>query len=503
MSRQWTAVPVGKSPVEVPPRPLAAARHPRPASTGNSGSGHEFSRLPVLPARHDVPPPGPLPEATPAWSAGGAVHLAPQAMFADSAGRQEMLRHEAIHARQQVSATADNSAPALHRAELAAAADIDLPPGVGIPEALAYPPQNFSPWQRVWIGHPGIVGEVEAAGVKVRLFMEYAELAPVKGYWDYFCGPHDGTPIPDRVKEMQGIANLVGSLNAAMPAGRHRVDMVVIGGDPSNDGYRDFQGKGLVVLSRDELLARSWSAAIRHEVSHGIFEFHGDGGKATVAPAAPDNFALSVADLFNRLRATREVPLPRKAFAAETPRLAVAEGERGIPAGLVMVHDTLWAGSGGHPQDNVSEFFASANAAYLTDQALLRRIIDFYVRHDPALRDPGKELLALLAAVPDPKAYGSVKAPRAKDDAAATIKAAGGVPEFKADHYAFSRLLDPDSMPAPGNFYCQPKGGEKTPTVDELLDFEGGGKNADKPEAPARPAPDAGKTPPSAKDKQP
>lgn len=497
MIRQRTAVPARKSSADVLPRPLATAR--RPATAGISRPGHEFSHLPVLPSRDDTHPPAPLPQATPAWSAGGAVHVAPQAMFAAPGERQAMLQHEATHARQQRSAPADNSTSARQQAEQAAESGVDV--AAGAPEVLGYPPQNFSPWQRVWIGHPGIVGEVEAAGVKVRLYMDYAELAPVKGYWDYFCGPHDGAPVPDRVKEMQGIANLAGSINAALPAGRHRVDMVVIGGDPSIDGYRYFQGKGLVALSRDELLAKTWPATIRHEVSHGVFEFHGDGGKANAAPAAPDNFALAVADIFNRLRRTRAVPLPRKAFAAETPGLAMTEGERVIPAGLAMVHDTLWAGSGGHPQDNVSEFFASAHAAYLTDKALLRRLVDFYAGHDPALRELGKELFALLAKVPDPKAYGSVKAPRAKDDAAATIKAAGGVPEFTADHYAFSRLLDPESMPAPDHFTCQAKGSAKPLSEDDILDFDGGDKKFKQP--PEHPAPDTGKAPRPAKDKQP
>lgn len=503
MSRQWTTAPAGKSMADLPPRPLAATRVPQPSSIGERRPGHEFSNLPVLPMRADAHPPDPLPKDTPAWSAAGGVHLAQEAMFADTAKRQDILRHEAIHARQQRSCLTDNSTPSRQRAELAAESGLPLAIGNGVPEVLAYPPQNFSPWQRVWIGYPGIVGEVEAGSVKVRHYMDYGDLAPVKGYWDYFCGPHDGAPIPDLVKEMKGIANLVSSLNATLPAGKHRVDMVIIGGDPSGDGYRYFNGKGLVVLSRDEFLAKNWQGTIRHEVSHGIFEFHAEGGREPGKPGDPDNFALSVADLFTRLKTTREVQQPRKRFTEATPGLAVPEGEQGLPGGMAMVHDTLWSGSGGHPQENVSEFFASANGAYLTDKALLQRMIDFYAAHDPAIVGLGKELLRLLAMVSQPKVYGAVGAPRAKDAAAATIVAAGAVPVFDADHYAFSRQLAPEKMPAPETFNCQPKAGTQPITEDDLLDFEGTPKAPDKgKESPPRP-PSAGKASPPAKDKKP
>jgi Domain of unknown function (DUF4157) len=137
--------------------------------------------------------------------------------------------------------------------------------------------------------------------------------------------------------------------------------------------------------------------AAAHEMGHATFDAFADpaasGGPSTAEAADDQEIRLRLADLYDRLNATR-----KPAGSA-------------IPVGLLMVDPSEWAsgkGVGGeHPWVNVGEFFASAKAAYQIDPKALQSSIDKAARTDPTARQLGQELTDLLDAV-----YGKGRLPQ-------------------------------------------------------------------------------------------
>jgi hypothetical protein len=72
-------------------------------------------------------------------------------------------------------------------------------------------------------------------------------------------------------------------------------------------------------------------------------------------------------------------PEPTAKFDPDRPP-PLAGGGRA--AGLVMVTDTLWSGSGGHPHAGPDEFFASALGAFLSNPGLQQKIFAHYAKAD-------------------------------------------------------------------------------------------------------------------------
>jgi hypothetical protein len=390
------------------------------------------------------------------------VALSAHVLFAPPAVRAEILRHEAIHSAHQRMAPRDDSAAARARAERIAddpsafSSGMALPP---VPSLLGFPPQPLKPFDQVWIGHVGIIGVIVSNGITVRISLDYRSLGidPVKVPQPakaFFCGKHDMKPIPDTAKKMKDVADIVAKLNSNLPdaAKKSAVQLVVIAKDSS--AYRVANGTPTIVLNDAELNSGELTDTLRHETSHAIYEFHSvakDPKKRT-----PDVYALAIADLFNRARNTVSVTRPATKFdPTSPPSLKIESG--GTPAGLVMVTDTLWAGSGGHPWDGPDEFFASAFGEFLSDPGLQKQIFAHYAKADKKVGSIAAELLRLLAIVDDTEALGKLKAP-AKEAAAAAakaIEAAGAPPDItKSFSGELGYLADPSKLPGPENIKC-------------------------------------------------
>jgi hypothetical protein len=83
-----------------------------------------------------------------------------------------------------------------------------------------------------------------------------------------------------------------------------------------------------------------------------------------------------------------------------------------------MVADELWSGEGGHPVDNVDEFFASAYGAFVRAPVLLRQIVTHYKKAGPKINGLADQLFPLLSAVGKPKAWRKLREPKKEKDAA-------------------------------------------------------------------------------------
>ena len=298
-----------------------------------------------------------------------------------------------VHALHQRLAPPGESTESRRHAEGLAARGADRAGGFALadfltpsPALLAFPPQSYSPWSKVWIGHAGLIGEVVDAGVTVRIFMTYEELGieHKPGFQGYECGEHDMPPIPDVVNKMKKVAQKTAEMNKKLPetATAQRVALVMIYGVDGH-AYRSAGGQGLIVLGRNEFDAGNFESTILHEGSHAIFEFHSVRGSKDVSTRTPDPLALRIADLYAKLSATKDVPEPTAKFNKKSPPPLIVEESastaKTYPAGTVMVMDVLWAdSSGGHPWHAVDEFFVSAYGAFVQQPDLLREIIKYY-----------------------------------------------------------------------------------------------------------------------------
>jgi len=478
------------SPVAAPERPLMAARsaaRPAPVMPGVwrprwageqpklAGPETALTRPGIIAHARADPR---LPPLTPAWAEHGLVHLAPTFALASAREQARILRHEQVHSLHQQWAPggadvahAERLAEASSEGRRLPASELSRP----APALLAFPPQTYKPFNQVWIGHPGLILEVVASGVKVRLFQTYDELK-LKGPQDYFCGTHDFKGSDQLAKRMAAAASVAAGLGGQLPAGAtaQKVSFIAVSGKASS--FRLDKDKGVILLNTADFMSDSYLDTISHESSHGIFEYHSlNQGKP--AERKPDVLALRVADLFQRLSDTTTVPVPTGKFdARKPPATKPGPDDSPRPAGVVMVIDALWSGAGGHPWDGVDEFFASAYAGFQRNPTLLKASIDFYSKLDAKIAPLAKELLSLLAATKQPDAIKKLARPKeasAAEQTLGTVKAPLDLAEVWKEEGRLDWILDPTLMPAPEKIYCPTnKPAKSSPTVDELLEFE-------------------------------
>lgn len=426
-----------------------------------------------------------LPFNTPAWTEHGRIHLSATSLLLPAAQRSQILRHELVHSEHQGLGPTDESASARRRAEALAEhgaghhaelklIDLSSP----VPSLLAYPPRNYSPWTTVWIGHPGLVCEIVEAGVRVRIFRTYEDLnIHLPGYQTYECGNHASAAFAELAKKIKRIAQKTAIMNKKIPttAKEQRVTRVMI--CQKSSGFRVFDGEGLIVLEEKDFQSDKYEDTVVHEGAHAIFEFHSV-SKGAASARIPDNLALQISDLYSKLSNTKLVPLPTAGFAGKAPpSLTLSESAASQPAGLVMVSDTLWSGSGGHPWQGVDEFFASAYSAFVQQPKRLGQIIDFYRKFDPAIGPLAVQLLAILQTVGTPKAHDKLRAPRDSAKAKEQLGSIGKPPDYSKDPGLLAAggldwLLDPSKMPSADNIACPSVGSRREFTEDELLDFD-------------------------------
>jgi hypothetical protein len=457
--------------------------------------GHDFSRVKVrtegkLPAFRPSRRDSRLAAQTPAWSDNGEIHVGAAGLLMPTRERDQMLRHEMVHAFHQRLAVVSNHAESQRHAEALAMRGEHHNDGLAftdflkpVPTLLAYPPQTYGPWSKVWIGHTGVLGEVVEAGVTVRIFMKYDDLGIKKRPESqaYECGKHDLVPIPDVVKKMKKAAQIAAGINKSLPttAVAQRVALIAIFGGSAENAYRTAGGQGLIVLARDDFDAGTFDSTVAHESSHAIFEFHSVAGNTDASARVPNPLALRIADLYQRLSATKPVPIPTARFDKKSPPALTADKDTSSrAAGIVMVTDTLWSGSGGHSWDGVDEFFASAYAGFLRQRTLLANIVEFYEKHDPAIRPLATELIGLLATVDQPQKYRAVERPKQPQAAQATLDAVSPPVEFTKTHRSAGWFIDPSTMPSPDKINCS-AGLVSDEDIDKML--KGNSQPGEKP----------------------
>ncbi len=178
-----------------------------------------------------------------------------------------------------------------------------------------------------------------------------------------------------------------------------------------------------------------------HEMGHAIFHYLSKRGATKEKDAGPSkNFTLQIADIYARLSTTKSVTMKNAEGKDETHQV-----------GLWMVDPTQWkkGGKAEHPYQDPNEFFGSAKEAYQTDRKGLQKSIDKAIAIDSTVKQPAKELMALLDDL-----LGSGKLPataptgtRLKDAEAALAKGTGisNIEDTARDQVLW--LIDPTERP--------------------------------------------------------
>jgi hypothetical protein len=458
-------------------------------NTPESQFNHDFSRVPVRKSQTaqirqpEILLDSGLPLQIPARTENANIHVGIAGLFMPVVDRQRMLQHETIHSiHQQIAPQSETAAARGYAENLAArgeqslqglhAADFNVP----VPASLSYPPQNYPPFTKVWIGSDGLIGEVVEQAITVRYYIKYDALGLTQQptWQTYVCGKHDLPPIPDIVKKMKTLATLTAQLNNKIPAAAQaqRVSLIAIYGDKSNSGYRYVNGQGFIVVSEEEFNANQGESTVRHEASHGIFEGHSI-GTVTGGTSAPDALALRFADLYSKLENTKQVPVPTTKFNKTSPPSLNAKGATATEAaGIIMVTDTLWTGAGGHPGGGVDEFFASAYAGFLQDKNLLQQIVQHYEKADAKIKPLATELFLLLDTVGNPGKYGKLSVPNPINNAKTTLSNVKPAPTFDTSHSVAGQFIDPTKLIGPATVLCPSSVPSNTGggvSIDDLL----------------------------------
>lgn len=437
--------------------------------------GHDSSRLWVDPGIATAPgeleqpplrlsarPPTTLPAATPAWTRNGEINLGPAGLFLAPEKQRRMLRHEAFHRLHQRIAPVSGTAEARDEAErLAANAEGGfgavslLAPTTPAPALLAFPPQPHTPWDRVFVGHTHIIGEVTEGGVVARILLSYKDIGITRAPepQTYHCGKHDPAPIPTLVARMRKAAKQAADLNSKIPSNFPLRTAVIAIHKGANSAFREAGGQGVIVVKQEE----PWEGTIAHEGSHGIFAFHL--GERVTPGVVPDPLAQGIAELFIELTNTTAVSMPTREFDPKRLPPLKDDGKTATkPAGIVMVMDILWAGKGssdGHPWDTADEFFASAFGAFQHDRPLFMKIVAHYGKADTKIPPLAQKLFALLAKVGDPMALATLLPPAKSPAIDAELKRVKPTTPIVAATDADSELLvNPNTLPGPAAISC-------------------------------------------------
>ncbi len=414
-------------------------------------------------------------KTAPAWTEGCETYISPFFFAAKPEVQQEILRHEQIHAwhQERNGGMEDNSPVARANAETLASGQFSKSDNLFFkpaPKVLGFSPQSHAPWNKVYLGYQFLIGEIVESGITLRILIPYKDLGikqktkktKLNGKWNenvvkdlvevYHCGKHPHKSLSDYVKALKNIAKQIVTVNQKLPAGSAwRTELVVIAAGV-NEAYRTANGKGVIELEIKNIKDTIVIDSAAHEAAHGIFEHHRYSGNTDKSKVKPDNFALNMASVYMQLSKTKLVEMPTKKFNSKMKPVAGQDG--GVPAGIIMVFDTLWSGKGGHPWDGVDEFFASAYGAYLRDPKLLEEIIDMYASFDSAINSIKPVLLNLLKSVGDQNLLKSLKSPKDLKEAQRLIKGIKEVPDHTNGAVGVFELMDPTILRGPSAIKC-------------------------------------------------
>lgn len=444
-----------------------------------SGSLNETTLAPVMPAtRLEVKntPPNSLAWNTPAWSEKGRIGIGPSFFQTESNKQSEILRHEYIHSIHQNCTTENNSLLSRRHAESVASGYLPISKktlSVPAPDLLAFPVQSHKPWDSVYIGNTGIIGELVQGGLTLRIKMEYGEFG-IKDIYKhnksldmeiidkhdfsiYHCGKHPNKTLAAKVVKLRKVMSKVEQLNKKIPSSSTFSIQYIFISSHASERYRTANNKGILFLD-SRTLSTSIIDAAAHEASHGILEHHATAGDKDPGNRVPDNFALRIMDIFTKLRATKSVAMPDKKFDPKAPPAFSSKSGKMAASGIIPIHDSVWSGSGGHP-NSVDEFFASAFAAYIQVPKLLAKIVNHYNKHDNTIKPIYAELLGLFKKVGSPKDLKSIAEPADKKKALnslASISAPLDYTDPSKIAVSDEAFFNPLSLKGPSNIKCKP-----------------------------------------------
>ncbi|MDJ0719872.1 MAG: DUF4157 domain-containing protein, partial [Prochloraceae cyanobacterium] len=398
-----------------------------------------------------------------AFTHGQDVYFGAGKYSPESVEGKRLLAHELTHVVQQKYTTNQyqlQSLPVETR--------VQAKPQESLPQKGSSP--KNSPWNRVWIGLPGIIGEVVEAGITVRIFKSYKELGVRQKPEDraYACGRYNVSAIQTVVNKMKLIAQKVAYFNKKILKSKMQTTLVLIDPGAAETGFRLSKGKGLIILNQKDFNKGAYLDYIAHEASHAIFSPHGEDYKKP-SQRVPDSLALHIANLYVQLKNTKRVPIPSTKFTKQKPPLKVKVKDIGEtePVGLVMVMDTLWSGQGGHPWHGVDEFFASAYAGFLQQPKLLHQIVNHYKKTEPAIKPLANKLFKLLKMVGKPGELKKLNKPSQSQAVQKELTGTGTIPrldEIIGVHPYLLWLDNPSKMPL-GSQSCPSKLPQKSSQI--------------------------------------
>jgi hypothetical protein len=148
---------------------------------------------------------------------------------------------------------------------------------------------------------------------------------------------------------------------------------------PTTTRFAHWQGTPVLMLEPKDVNL----ATAAHEMGHAVFHYlKGRAASKEKDAGGAGNFRLMIGDIYARLSTTKEYTFQEKT----------------IPAGL-WIADPSQVSPGSpseHPWQDPDEFFASAKAAFQVDRKGFEASIARFTKHDPAVAQPAKELMALL-----------------------------------------------------------------------------------------------------------
>jgi hypothetical protein len=219
------------------------------------------------------------------------------------------------------------------------------------------------------------------------------------------------TERPTVEANLVGITGAIKEANAAISDPRFHVRLCAI--VDTTTRFTTYRQQPILTLAPRD----ANPGVARHELGHATFDYL---RKIQRTRSPLHSTALQIADIYARLAATKPVRATKKTRDVDTGKDTSVEMT--FAAGLWIADPPQWSNEPGirseHPWSDADELFASAREAFFTNRQGLEASIARFADHDPAVRAPAHELVAVLDALsrgkpPPPSKHASSK--EAKD----------------------------------------------------------------------------------------
>jgi len=214
-----------------------------------------------------------------------------------------------------------------------------------------------------------------------------------------------------------GIADAINEANQANSDPAFKVKICAI--SYATTRFTTYKRQPILSLAPDDANRET----ARHELGHATFDYL----RAMQNTKSPfRDTALSIAEIYERLAATKPVKATERSLDFESGKVKDVEKER--PAGLWIADPPQWKHGPGarseHPWGDADEMFASAREAFLEDREGFAASIKRFAKLDPKVDQPASQLLAMLDALSKGKAPESIRPSQAAKNALSNIPSA-------------------------------------------------------------------------------